>query len=451
MTIEDLRQHTVGILGFGQEGQAVLSYLQKHDINATVFSESINTTNTFSNATFITGEHYLDTIAQCSVLFRSPGVWRKHPKILDSESNGTLITSQTKFFFENTTATIIGITGTKGKGTTSSLIYETARAAHRTVYLTGNIGKIQPLEFIDDTKPGDLVVYELSSFQLQDLTVSPHIGVCLMVTSDHLNHHADLAEYHEAKSSIVKFQTSSDIAIYNADYPHTQKIGLLGNGEKYIVSAKDEPEHGAHIVDDSIILTGLENQTETIVIDCAERNLRGKHNLENIAAAALASHALGISIETITSVSTEFAGLEHRLQYVGTFNDVAYFNDSISTVPETTLAALNAFSENTHLLLGGSDKGLDYNDLIKALAKRNNLASITLLGEVGHQLHKTLSHETQTALYGPYDNFEEAIKNVKSIVQPKDIVLLSPASASFDMFKNYADRGQQFVALVSEK
>ncbi len=426
MKLKDLENKRIGILGFGQEGQAVLTYLKKHGLIAEVFEN-----NEF------------DGVENCDVLFRSPGIWRNHEKILAAEKEGAIITSQTKFFFENTPAKIIGITGTKGKGTTSSLIYQTLQEAGKKVYLTGNIGKVQPLEFLDNTTVDNIVVFEMSSFQLQDLTISPHIGVCLMVTSDHLNHHTDLAEYHAAKAAITSFQDESDTAIYNADYPATVKIGEQGSGKKLTVSTHLKPESGALISGDLII---LEDGT---TIDCSDRNLRGAHNLENIAAAALASRAVGINVETIQKVSKEFSGLEHRLQFAGTFDGVSYYNDSISTVPETTIAAMNAFSEPIHLLLGGSEKGLDYTNLISEIANKQNLSSITLLGEVGEKLKNQIADATKTPLFGPYHNFAEAIANIKSKAQSGEVVLLSPAAASFDMFENYADRGHQFVKLIS--
>lgn len=434
--IEELRNHTIGILGFGQEGQAVLAYLKKHGLDATVYDQK-------------DGEGYLDSISDCSLLFRSPGIWRHHPKILEAESKGSTITSQTKWFFANSKSTIVGITGTKGKGTTSSLIFEVLKATGKVdgknLFLTGNIGKIQPLEFLDETDDSSIVVYELSSFQLQDLTQSPHIGICLMTTSDHLNHHKDLQEYHSAKTAITAFQSSDDISISNIDYEATAKIGTLGKGKKLTISSKTKPQSGAYIDGEKVILTG-EVEAE---IDCKNRKLRGIHNLENIAAASLAGVCLNVGIDTITKAVNGFTGLEHRLQLVGNIDGTSYYNDSISTVPETTIAAVNSFNEPVHLILGGSDKGLDYTELVEYLNAKNNIASINLIGEVAPKL-KELFESTGSALevFGPYESLSKLISDIKAMSKPGEVVLLSPASASFDMFKNYADRGNQFVDLV---
>ncbi len=436
--IEELKQHKIGILGFGQEGQAVLKYLTNNGLTATIFDQK-------------DGDNYLDDISECTLLFRSPGIWRKHPKILEAEKNGSIITSQTKWFFDQSPAKIIGVTGTKGKGTTSSLIFEILKANGRTpdkdVYLTGNIGKIQPLEFLDNTTSETIVVYELSSFQLQDLTVSPHIGVCLMVTQDHLDHHSHLEEYHFAKSSISAFQGPDDLCIYNADYEASAKIGKMGSGKKLAVSSKKKPEFGAFIIDNTISLIFPDGIEE---INCAERKLRGVHNLENIAAASLVGKALGIDLNTITTAVNGFAGLEHRLQLVAEKDGVKYYNDSISTVPETTVAAINSFTEPIHLLLGGSDKGSDYTEMVKSLIQRKNVAEIILLGKTGNKIKQLLEQENSPIpMHGPYTDLAEAMNQIKQTAKSGEVVLLSPASASFDMFKSYADRGNQFVKYAS--
>lgn len=442
MDLKDLSKIKVAVLGFGHEGQAVFSYLKKHNIEATVLEEKSN------------GKNFLDRVKDFDLVFRSPGIPRLHPKIIEAEKAGVIITSQTKWFFEHCPAVTVGVTGTKGKGTTCTLITEIIKANHQNVFLTGNIGKIAPLDFIDELKDTDIVVFELSSFQLQDLKVSPNIGVCLMVTSDHLNHHKDLAEYHVAKSAITGFQKQTDTAIFNEDYEASKAIGNLGLGEKLSISSKTKPEKGAFIQNNSIYISGLTDQFEEN-FDFSERMLRGVHNLENIAAGVLVATKLGISSDIISKVCNEFTGLEHRLQFVGQINGVGYYNDSISTIPETAIAALESFSEPTHIILGGSDKGLNYEHLVKYLCKKPNIASVTLLGDVGKTLSALfyLHAETEKVPFivsEVFTDFENAIRYVKQKAQPGDVVLLSPATASFDMFKNYAERGTEFVRLVTQ-
>ncbi len=441
MQLSDLQNKSIAILGFGQEGQAVLSYLNSHGLQATVLDKAKD------------GDDYLATLKNFEIIFRSPGIWRQTPEILEAEKAGSVITSQAKWFFESCPAKIIGVTGTKGKGTTCALIHEILQKSfpEKQIYLTGNIGKTQPLEFLDKLTSEDLIVYEMSSFQLQDLNQSPQIGVCLMVTSDHLNHHANLDEYHNAKAAIVAFQNSHDIAIYNEDFEASRVIGQQGSGVKQTISSKHQPDSGVFI-DGANNRIEISLDGEKITINCADRKLRGVHNLQNIAAASLVALNLKVSKEIIEQVIQEFAGLEHRLQLVGDFGGVKYYNDSISTVPETTIAALNSFTEPVHLFLGGDNKNIDYSGLVADLKARTNLVSIILLGQVGAILKPELEKSNLSSkVYGPFTDFKEAVNEAKQQAKAGDVVLLSPGASSFDMFENYAQRGHQFAELVSRQ
>ncbi len=462
MTIENLQDKTIGIIGVGQEGQAVTRYLILHKIKPILIDqkefaewpEEIVSIIEEQKLLYQAGEKALEALNDCKVIFRSPGFHRLNPKLLEAEKKGTIVTSQTKWFFEHSPATIIGITGTKGKGTTTTLIFEILKAAkskneiNGQVFITGNIGKEQPLDFLPTLNNDDLVAYELSSFQLQDLTKSPHVGISLMVTSDHLDHHADLDEYHEAKKAITSFQGPDDYAIYNADYPASVVIGEYGQGSKFAISAKLQPQFGASINDEVIQLRLLDKQMQ---INCQGRMLRGKHNLENIAAASLACAILGVDANTIEKTVKSFKGLEHRLEFVATKNGVSYYNDSIATVPETTMAAVNSFTEPAIVIVGGSDKGVPFDSLVDFLKAKENVKGIVLMGETGKTIKELLEKSgTDKTVKGPFQNFDEVMANAEQLAEPGDVVLLSPATASFDMFKNYADRGHQFVAAVNK-
>ncbi len=434
MILNDLADKKVGILGFGQEGQAVSVYLNKHGIQAQVFEN-------------LGDGPWPAEISECQVLFRSPGIWRNHPQLLSAEKSGSAVTSQVKWFFDNSPARIIGVTGTKGKGTTCSLIHSILEKAGIPARLTGNIGKIQPLDFMDDLTSEDWIIYELSSFQLQDLTKSPHIGVCLMVTSDHLNHHNDIDEYHQAKSAVTAFQSAEDIAIYNTDYAASERIGSQGKGIKLTISASEQSEKGAYIQGDIVHITT--HHHKTFVLDCSARKLKGAHNMENIAAGALVTAALDIDSSKITEAINAFNGLEHRLQFVAEVDGIQFYNDSISTIPETTVAAIDSFDRPIHLLLGGSDKGLDYGEMISKLDMQyDRIAGITLLGEVGETIADQFASRWRDKLIGPFKDFQEAMTETVEHAKSGEIILLSPGSASFGMFKNYADRGEQFTKFV---
>lgn len=397
-------------------------------------------------------DYLAEAIHTCDVIFKSPGVKLPTELITYAHTNEKIITSQTEWFFQHCPAPIIGITGTKGKGTTSSLIYEIFSAAHVTdsVYLTGNIGKTQPLEFLENLSTEDVVVYELSSFQLEFLTQSPHIGVCLMVTEDHLDYHADLDEYVSAKAAISKYQTKTDHLIYNIDYSASRAIGQLGDGMKWHVTADPHStiERGAKINGENILI--FENGMQINTIDCSTRLLRGKHNLENIAASCLAAHIAGISGDTIRATVQSFKGLEHRLQFVIEHKGVAYYNDSISTIPDTTIAAVKSFTEPVILLLGGASKQLDYSHMIQFLEQASNVKSVVCVGQTGAELHQIFKQSSiASKVVGPFDDFQEAVQHASLSAAAGDVVLLSPAATSFDMFANYTERGQKFIDIVT--
>lgn len=461
MNIADLRQKNVGILGFGQEGQAVSSYLSRNEVKHAILEQHprehwTQHQQTALNPQFTslkTGRDHLQGLENFEVIFRSPGFPRLHPELVNAEEKGSIITSQAKWFFDNSQSYTIGITGTKGKGTTSSLIFAILRAAkskgmfpEASIYLTGNIGKEQPLDFLDQITEQDLVVYELSSFQLQDLTTSPDLGICLMVTQDHLDHHSTIDEYHDAKSAICKFQSDNQVTIYNADYDASNRIGKMGLGKKYIVSQNEQNLSGAFIMGDIIHLQGLEDEVK---IDVTTRKLRGSHNMENIAAAALAAAVLKVDAQTIQQVSNDFPGLEHRLQLIGQVQGISFYNDSISTVPETAIAAIKAITEPVLLVLGGSDKGISYQPLVDFLLTQSHVKAIALIGQTGPTIESLLKKANFTKpLVTRKGSFTSTLAELVKLAAIGDAVLLSPASASFDMFENYADRGNQFAAFV---
>jgi UDP-N-acetylmuramoylalanine--D-glutamate ligase len=359
------------------------------------------------------------------------------------------LTSQTKWFFEHCPAKIIGITGTKGKGTTSTLIYEMLHAArfmlHAKSYLTGNIGKVQPLEILDNLSADDLVVYELSSFQLLDLNQSPHIGVVLMVTGEHLDYHKNVREYREAKTSIVKYQTKDDVAVINHDFPASMAIGAFGKGKKLFFSRVKTVEPG------SFIKAGyIEAPMFDFKFPAKELQLRGRHNYENVCAAVLAAGSALCPPKIMKDVLKKFRGLEHRLEFIAEKKGVKFFNDSFSTTPETCIAALESFSEPLVAILGGSSKNSDFKALGQTLAKAQNLKAIVLIGQEASRIKNCLNKaggSNLKILEGAVD-MTEIFEQIKSVAKKGDVVLLSPACASFDMFSSYVDRGNQFKLAV---
>jgi UDP-N-acetylmuramoylalanine--D-glutamate ligase len=431
MDIQDLRGKMVAVLGFGMEGRATTKYLIKHGVSPVLFDArpwdewSTDDQNYIKSLkiNFIFGPDYLQELRGFDVAFRSPGI--KLSDVKGHMSNVAIITSQTKWFFDYCPGKIIGVTGTKGKGTTCTLIYNILKQAGKSVYLVGNIGETQPFEILDNLSPDDLIVYEMSSFQLQDLTKSPHVGVVLMTTSEHLDYHKDVEEYRQAKEQVVKFQTADDFAIYNEDYEGSANIGKLGNGQKISIGAKQD-----------------------LPFDVSKIQLNGVHNLENIKAAVAVAKVLDIAPNVIQKSVEDFKGLIHRLEFVTEKNGVKFYNDSFSTTPETAIAAIKAFEEPEIIILGGSSKNSNFTDLGKTILERKNIQALILIGQEAERIEKSLIGQFMGKILRGAKNMEEIFEQIRSVAKSGDVVLLSPACASFGMFKNYKDRGEQFKKII---
>jgi UDP-N-acetylmuramoylalanine--D-glutamate ligase len=461
MDIQDLTKMRVGVLGFGQEGRAVTVYLLRHGISPVLFDKRPGEKFTEEQQKYITsnklkhffGNGYLENLNAVDVVFRSPGIWRLTPELLAAEKNGLVITSQVKWFFEHCPASVIGITGTKGKGTTSSLIYHilTQDKDKRKVFLTGNIGQIQPLDFLNELKPADQVVYELSSFQLQDLGASPHIAVVLMVTADHLDAHTDVKEYHRAKQSIVKFQRPNDFAIINYDYDTSRTFGEQGSGRKLYFSRVNRLEGGAFVESNEVIVNSPILSKETLRFNLSNINLRGLHNLENVSAAILASLAAGTDAKTIQQTLPSFEALPHRLQRLPDQAGIQFYNDSYSTTPDTAEAAVKSFFEPIILILGGSDKNADFTALSQAISAGKNVKAVAAIGVTGPVIAEKLKQQGYKGqVLQNFRDLDQVMRTIKQIAKPGDVVLLSPATASFDWYSSYTERGKHFAELAGQ-
>lgn len=462
----------IGIIGFGIEGRAVAEFLKQRGLAFAVFdrNKEIHVPSDLQSK-FFTGSDYLKFIGDYQVLFRSPGVRLDTPELMAAKNSGSQITSQIKFFFENSpTRNIIGVTGTKGKGTTSKLIFEILQKAGITSYLAGNFGP-DAISLLERLTSQDWVVLELSSFQLEDLDVSPHVAVVLMITEDHLDYHGSKDDYVKAKSAITKFQSAADYAVVNADYEESLKTGKLGKARKYYVqilpavqaSGKGvfeiyNPEKYLKIKDGVFAeeINGniyfVQDGDMSFFMNSKDLLIRGFHMIQNVAAAmAVSKQVLNIKDDALLEVLRNFRGLEHRLEFVCESKGVKFFNDSISTNVESCLAAAQAFSEPEILILGGRSKNLDYAGLVRALAARKNLKAVALIGEISEILLTSFKENgfKGEILHGA-KNFSELFSQIKKIANEGDVVVLSPAATSFDMFADYKERGKEFARLAKE-
>jgi UDP-N-acetylmuramoylalanine--D-glutamate ligase len=450
--ITDWQNKKVAILGLGLEGLATARFLHKKGAEIWVldkkqkehFDKELVAQAEALGVHFDLGKTHLDHLDTYDVIFRSPGVKRLLPELLAAESKGVIITSQIKLFFDLCPCPIIGITGTKGKGTTATLIYEMVKMSGKDVYLGGNIG-IPPFVFLDKLQSDSLVVLELSSFQLQDITKSPHIGVMLMVTSEHLDHHATQSEYVEAKRNLLRFQGPDDIAIINRDYPASNESDSYSDGKIYYVSRERETDNGCFALFGKVVIRRNGNDDE--IIKTSEIALPGKHNLENVCAAVMTARLLEVNRKDIIEVLKTFTGLPHRLEFVAEINGAKYFDDSFSTTPETAIAAIEAFDQQKILILGGSSKDSDFAKLGKVIRESDSIKAIIGIGEEWDRIKQEIGTTNQESKYLVIEGAEDMhtiVTAIAKIAKTGDVILLSPACASFDMFRNYKDRGEQF-------
>lgn len=436
----------IAIAGYGLEGKQNYKYFNKPGNDLTIVDEREDI-DIPSDAKYIAGDGAYDDMSQFDMVIRTAGLSPLKIK------KAKLVWSATNEFFAKCKAPIIGVTGTKGKGTTSSFITSILRASGKKVHLVGNIG-VPALSVLPDIRPEDFVVYEMSSFQLWDIKYSPHIAVVLMIEPDHLDVHTDFEDYLKAKSNIRRWQNLNDICIYHPSNPFSQKIAsvtlatldqttkgdYLNNIHRYGI--KDD---GLVYIKDDFFYT---NDRKICPISCVK--LPGKHNLENACAAmsAVLELKLDISDNQFAEGLRSFTGLPHRLKYVSEINNVKFYDDSISTTPGSAIAAIKSFTSPKVLILGGSYKGGDFTDLVKEI-KKSNIRQIILMGDEANRIEQFL----KDAGIVKYVNLErcsmfEIVSKAAVAASPGDVVILSPACASFGMFKNYQDRGKKFINAV---
>jgi UDP-N-acetylmuramoylalanine--D-glutamate ligase len=451
--LEDLKTKKIAVLGLGVEGQAVCSYLKKHEIAFDVLDKK-------------DGAEYLSKLSEYDLAFRSPGIRVLDPAIVEAQKSGTKITSQIKFFIESRPAKIIGVTGSKGKGTTSKLIYEILQRAGIKSYLAGNIG-IPAIDLLDQIGSEDYVVLELSSFQLQDLRVSPTISVVLMVVPEHFDYHSGIEEYLDAKSNILRYQSSADSAVINFDYEGSMKIGKEGEAEKFYIQTlpKDKFESDPFKIynpeDFLKIKNGIfaeelhgevflvEDGRLTKLMEMKDLPLRGFHNIQNIGAALMVAKILKIKDTDSFEAIKNYKGLEHRLEFVTERNRIKFYNDSIGTTPESSIAAIKAFTEPEIVIIGGVDKKVDYQSFARDLSKQKNLKATVLIGDIAERLQSYLVEGGYSGqILSGAENMSEIFTQVNKVAEPGDVVLLAPGTSSFGMFKDYKDRGNQFKELA---
>ncbi len=423
----------IAILGFGQEGKAILKFLKKNQpqVKPVILDKKRD-------------PKYLSKLKNFDIVYRSPGVPYNLPQIQKAIKEGVKFSSATDLFFQNVKGVIIGITGTKGKSTTSTLLYQMMKNAGRDVYLGGNIGK-PALELLPKLKKNSITILELSSFQLQDLKHSPQIAIILDVFPDHLDAHRSLKEYLQAKDSIVKYQKKKDLVFYFPSNKYSKAIAQKSRGRKIPVTYLSALPYG-HIRTNMPI------------------RLPGSHNRKNIAMVMAVAKHLKVPEKIIVRTLKKFSGLPHRLQLVRTIKGIKFYNDSASTNPGTSTAAIKSFPNQPKIIImGGKDKKLDYEPVAEA-AYTEDVKLVVLFGEnkkkIGLALDKVVKTRTagslESALTLAYREAQKLINLPRKISsksrgrQTYKLInlIFSPGAASFDMFENYKARGKTFNKIV---
>ncbi len=418
--LKSLAKKTILIAGFGREGKSSLAFIRRFLPDAKVSLADFNEhafdqlENPAAIENFYTGKPYLDYLDEFDLVLKSPGISLANKKIVPGK-----ITSQTDLFLEAFHNQVIGITGTKGKSTTASLTHHLLSSAGQRSILTGNIGT-PCFDSIEQIDTQTRIVFELSAHQLEHIRHSPGIGVILNIFQEHLDHFGTYERYQQAKYNLIRYAEPQDVCILHASLK--QNIPQIQGQVLYFP-------------------TKLQTQFQL------PKNLPGAHNLLNIEAALLATEAAGVDLKTTIQHLESFKGLEHRIEFVGKFDGISFYNDSIATIPEAAIAALNTLNPIHYLILGGFDRGIDYSALVAFLVQ-HPVEVIFYTGKAGKRITEQLKDAGYTNQLLLFDKLEEVFERLKSLQHLDKACLLSPAAASYDQYLNFEQRGQKFKQLA---
>lgn len=451
----ELANKKIAIIGMGVSNIPLLDYFNKYKAIVTIFDKRtidnlddivIKKINEY-NMEYSLGENNLSKLQGFDYIFRSPSCRPDTKELIEEARRGAIITSEIEMLIKLCPGTVIGITGSDGKTTTTSLTYAILKEKGYECYLGGNIG-IPLFTKLNEMTPKSIVVLELSSFQLMNMKISPKISVITNISPNHLDIHKSYEEYINCKKNIFSHQSPNDIVVLNADNEITNGFKSEANGKVVLFSSKQKLDNG--VIYDNSIIKSCEDGLRRHIIDVKNVKLRGIHNYENICAAIAATESL-VDVDTQIKAISNFTGVEHRLEYIRTINGVQWYNDSIGTSPSRTIAGLNSFDEKIVLIAGGYDKHLDYTPIAKPIVE--HVSSLILVGATSEKIYdaviKELKSQGKEMPIAKCTTLEETISIAHKIAKPGEVVLFSPASASFDMFKNFAERGNVFKDIVN--
>lgn len=440
---EYIKGKNVGFLGLGRSNMPLIRLISGKAGSVTVRDrKDISSLGDFTEelsslgVKIIAGEDYLSKLGEHDIVYKTPAIRPDKPEIIAAEKSGTVITCEMELFFKLCPCKIFAVTGSDGKTTTTTLIYEMLKKEGYTCHLGGNIGR--PLiGDIEKIKPTDMAVVELSSFQLFGMTASPDVSVITNLSENHLDWHKDFSEYIDAKKNIFVNQNENSLLVLNKDNAHTFAMKNEAKGALRLFSLEGETD-GVYLKDGKIFAG------EKPVMNKSDIILPGIHNTTNYMAAIAAVRDF-VSDETIVSVARTFGGVEHRIEFVREKDSVSYYNDSIGSSPARTEATLLSFADKVILIAGGYDKKLSYAHLGEIIEKK--VKHLVLIGQTSDKIEKALPEGSRVEVYRA-SSFSDAVEKAAALARPGDNVVLSPASASFDMFRDFEERGRVFKDIV---
>lgn len=453
----DIKNKKVAFIGAAVSHIELIRLFLKKGIDVTVcdkksineFPKELYDEMSSKGAGFSLGENYLDAIMECDIVFRTPGMYYNDPVLTRARKKGIAVTSEMEVFFDLCPCRIYAITGTDGKTTTTTITAQMLEKSGKKVHKGGNIGRAL-LPIIEEIDENDVAVVELSSFQLISMRKSPDRAAITNIYPDHLNVHSSMQEYTDAKKNLILHQNAFSVTVLNMDNEETDKLSEFVRGSMYKFSRLSKPERGSYL-DDEGWLCFTDNGIEERIVHKDDIKIPGMHNVENYLTAISLVHG-DVSNDVIVETARTFGGVEHRIEFVRESDGVRYYNDSIATSPVSVIAGLNAFNRRVIMIAGGSDKKLDYNQLAQPI--NTYVKILILLGETADKI------ETAVRAYDDYNpdecriirvsSMEDAVIAAKENAVNGDVVTLSPASASFDMYTNFEARGRHYKKIVNE-
>lgn len=453
---EEMKHKKVAFIGIGVSHTDLIKLFLSKGIDVTIcekkspelLGESYDELRSLG-AGFINGDGYLDTLTDFDVVFRTPGMYFNNPKLKAAMDKGVVITSEMEVFFDLCPCRIYAVTGSDGKTTTTTIIAGLLERSGKKVYKGGNIGKAL-LPLIEEVEEDDAAVVELSSFQLISMRRSPDTAVITNIAPNHLDVHGTMEEYIDCKKNLIVHQNAFSKTVLNLDNETTNNLSSLVRGKLVKFSRRVVPECGAFLSEDNWLCYN-EYGRVTKIIEASDIKIPGIHNVENYLAAISAVWG-EVSLETIRDMAENFGGVEHRIEFVRELNGVKWYNDSIATSPTRVLAGLNSFSQKLIVIAGGYDKKIPFEPMAETV--NDKVKALILMGVTADKIQKAVTeasnYSSDNLKIYRVSSMEEAVEKAKEIAQSGDIVTLSPACASFDLYPNFEARGIHYKNIVKE-